>query len=266
MPGQLLISDANVLFDMDAGGLLPKMFALDYTFAVPDILFEEELHAQHPELPKLGLPYQIFPGIFSSIDSYTKKIVHGWFDRKGAAPAWLTELGPIQGYIDPPHFSKFQTIDEPTNILLTGAPDAIFVRGDGSHLIGDYKTARFTKNQDALLPVYEVQLNSYALIAEAVGIAPVSAIALIYAEPRTEQADADREANHDAAGFSMGFAAKIKPLDLNPGMIRSLLARTRELLDLPSPPRGRAGCKDCEKLDKLIGVIEGRESGRGNDQ
>ena len=32
------------------------------------------------------LPYQIFPGIFSSIDSYTKKIVHGWFDRTGVAP------------------------------------------------------------------------------------------------------------------------------------------------------------------------------------
>ena len=55
MPGQLLVSDANVLIDMDAGGLLKAMFALDYNFAVPDILFEEELKAQHPELPKLGL-------------------------------------------------------------------------------------------------------------------------------------------------------------------------------------------------------------------
>jgi len=209
-----------------------------------------------------GLPYQIFPGIFSSIDSYTKKIVHGWFDRKGAAPSWLTELGPIRGYIDPPHFSKFQTIDESTNILLTGAPDAIFVCDDGSYLIGDYKTARFTKNQDSLLPVYEVQLNSYALIAEAVGISPVSAIALIYAEPRTEQADADREANHDDVGFSMGFAAKIKPLDLNPGMIRPLLERTREILDMPEPPPARSGCKDCAKLDGLIGVIEGRGANR----
>lgn len=207
-----------------------------------------------------GLPYQIFPGIFSSIDSYTKKIVHGWFDRKGESPAWLSELGAIQSYINPPHFSKFQTIDESTNILLTGAPDAIFVRGDGSHLIGDYKTARFTKNQDALLPVYEVQLNSYALIAEAVGIAPVSAIALIYAEPRTEQADADREASHDDVGFSMGFAAKIKPLDLNPGMIRPLLVRTREILDMSTPPPARLGCKDCAKLNGLIGVIEGREA------
>ena len=206
-----------------------------------------------------GLPYQIFPGIFSSIDAYTKKVVHGWFDRKGAAPVWLTELGPITGYIDPPHHSRFQFVDEETNILLTGAPDAIFVRGDGSHLIGDYKTSRFTKSQDSLLPVYEVQLNSYALIAEAVGIAPVSAIALIYAEPRTEQTDADLEANHDDAGFSMGFAAKIKPLELNPGMIHPLLERAREILDSKTPPPARRGCKDCEKLDALIGLIEERE-------
>ena len=50
MPGQRLVSDANVLIDMDAGGLLKAMFALDYNFAVPDILFDEELKAQHPVL------------------------------------------------------------------------------------------------------------------------------------------------------------------------------------------------------------------------
>ena len=27
------------------------------------------------------LPWQIFPGIFSSIDSYSKKVVHGQFDE-----------------------------------------------------------------------------------------------------------------------------------------------------------------------------------------
>ena len=203
-----------------------------------------------------GLPYQIFPGIFSSIDSYSKKVVHGWFDRKGAAPVWLTELGPITGYVDPPHHSKFRLVDEATNILLTGAADAIFKFSDGSHLIGDYKTSRFTKHQDALLPVYEVQLNAYALIAEAVGSAPVSAIALIYTEPRTEQADADRDASHDDAGFSMGFAAKIKPLELNTAMLRPLLDRARAILDLDSSPKGRHGCKDCEKLDGLIEVLK----------
>ena len=34
------------------------------------------------------LPWQIFPGIFSSIDSYSKKVVHGQFDKSGM-PGWL---------------------------------------------------------------------------------------------------------------------------------------------------------------------------------
>ena len=55
MPGQLLISDANILIDMEVGGLLRPMFRLDATFAVPNILFEEELRGQHPRLPRLGL-------------------------------------------------------------------------------------------------------------------------------------------------------------------------------------------------------------------
>lgn len=51
----LLISDANILIDMDCGGLLHRMFELAHDFAVLDVLFEEELREQHPELPGLGL-------------------------------------------------------------------------------------------------------------------------------------------------------------------------------------------------------------------
>jgi len=40
---------------MNTGDLLRLMFRFDATFAVPDILFEEELRVDHPELPKLGL-------------------------------------------------------------------------------------------------------------------------------------------------------------------------------------------------------------------
>ncbi len=51
----LLISDANILIDMADGGLLQEMFRLKETFAVPDVLYEEELATCHPELPSLGL-------------------------------------------------------------------------------------------------------------------------------------------------------------------------------------------------------------------
>lgn len=52
---RLLISDANILIDMEVGGLLASMFRLSYRFAVPDILFAEELVQHHPELPASGL-------------------------------------------------------------------------------------------------------------------------------------------------------------------------------------------------------------------
>lgn len=52
---QLLISDANILIDMEEGGLLEQMFTLPYQFAAPDILFVEELEEDHAHLPGLGL-------------------------------------------------------------------------------------------------------------------------------------------------------------------------------------------------------------------
>lgn len=52
---QMLISDANVLIDMDAGGLLELMFQLPYEFQVSDMLFADELAEHHPQLLSLGL-------------------------------------------------------------------------------------------------------------------------------------------------------------------------------------------------------------------
>lgn len=51
----LLISDANILIDMDTGGLLAPMFSMEYRFAVPDVLYVEELEGQHVGLFELGL-------------------------------------------------------------------------------------------------------------------------------------------------------------------------------------------------------------------
>jgi predicted nucleic acid-binding protein len=51
----LLISDSNIIIDMEAGGLLEAMFGLDDEFAVPDVLFAEELEPTYPQLRTLGL-------------------------------------------------------------------------------------------------------------------------------------------------------------------------------------------------------------------
>ncbi|MGD7291101.1 DUF3368 domain-containing protein [Ralstonia pseudosolanacearum] len=51
----LLISDANILMDVEVGDLVAPMFSLGYQFAVPDILYYEELEEQHAHLLDLGL-------------------------------------------------------------------------------------------------------------------------------------------------------------------------------------------------------------------
>jgi len=57
MSGHVLtVSDANVLIDIEAGGLTSSMFSLPNTsFCVPDVLFEQELRKNHSHLQELGL-------------------------------------------------------------------------------------------------------------------------------------------------------------------------------------------------------------------
>lgn len=198
------------------------------------------------------LPYQIFPGIFSSIDSYSKRVVHSWFDRHNRPPDWLDGLGALAGYVEPPSYRTFQIINEEYNVLLTGSPDGVFVRGDGSHLIVDYKTSRYTKNQDKLYPMYETQLNAYAHIGEQCGLNPVSGLALIYTEPLTDDASAGDDAIHNGQGFAMGFSVHIVDVLLDVKMLEPLMAKAREIYDLPDSPPGRSDCKDCQQLDSLL--------------
>lgn len=51
----LLISDANILMDIETGDLVAPMFSLGYQFAVPNVLYYEELEEQHSHLINMGL-------------------------------------------------------------------------------------------------------------------------------------------------------------------------------------------------------------------
>lgn len=197
-----------------------------------------------------ALPWQIFPGIFSSIDSYTKKAVHALIDRAKDMPCWLLDMGDIVGYRKVPHFSKFFTEIPDLGITLTGGPDDLLVTRSGGIVIPDYKTAKFTANQDKLLPMYRVQLNSYKVIAEACGFEPVADLFLVYFEPCTDEEAAKAKCSLD--GFDMGFHAHPLPVQVDRLEIEQALEKTRKIHDMPTPPIGRQGCKDCESLNGII--------------
>jgi len=102
------------------------------------------------------------------------------------------------------------------------------------------------------MPMYEVQLNGYAVIGESCDFHPVSDLALIYMEPVTGSDAVNNEINHREDGFAMGFAASIHKVALDLDIIPPLLARTREINELSSAPSSYEYCKDCTLLEQLI--------------
>jgi ATP-dependent exoDNAse (exonuclease V) beta subunit len=95
------------------------------------------------------LPFQIFAGIFSSIDSYSKKITNIYFEKNKSLLSWLDDAGLSGKPIKSLHHSKFRVIDKDEDILLTGATDGMIELSDESYAIVDYKTAKFAENQIA---------------------------------------------------------------------------------------------------------------------
>ncbi len=61
---RLLISDANILIDMEAGALMETLFQLPMQFGIPDLLYYEEIEPGSPGLEELGLQVMEVSGDF----------------------------------------------------------------------------------------------------------------------------------------------------------------------------------------------------------
>ena len=210
------------------------------------------------------LPYQIFPGIFSSIDAYTKSIVSSYVSREGKLPDWLKDIGEVnKAYKNTTDAMKGKNINSKAkfnaqykDVLLTGIPDAIYRRPNGNIVIVDYKTARYTSGQDDLLPVYEIQLNCYAYIAERLGIRPVESLYSIYFEPpERESHELIAKGHTTAEGFEMPFKPIVHKIRKDTKEIETLMDRAYGVYALTNPPKGREDCKDCENVAKLATLL-----------
>lgn len=189
---------------------------------------------------KYGKPPSIFPGIFSTIDSLTKKSVKRSCLENNRLPGWLTVKNAVRA-VDFPRISI--PMLEFGNWVLTGDPDEVLELSDGSYHVLDYKTAKFTDTQDQLLPMYETQLNVYALALPAYGIKPISKLSLLYCEPK-EELDSDEH-------FCLSFIVQELEIKLRPEIVPELLSKARAILDEPSPPAPRVHCQGiCAWLER----------------
>ena len=218
-----------------------------------------------------NLPWSSFPGIFSSIDSYTKSCVHYIIDKGNkqrgkiardevekdannnylkVLPEWMEEIGDIVGYEPIPHWSKNLFYDAKSGITLSGIPDDIWIRKEGKKAIVDFKTAKHTDAQDKLFPMYEIQNNVYDIL-----FGYHADLYLVYMEPTTSKQSV-WDGNMMPDGFNMEFKAVVVPVENDRKKVRKALTITREIYEMSEAPQAKDGCKDCEKLDKVMGLLK----------
>ena len=202
------------------------------------------------------LPWQGFPGIFSSIDRYTKQVIITHLQREGGLPEWMGTVGEVTGYIDPPHWSKFRALDETTGVTLRGEADAIFRLADDSCAIVDYKTSRYNPDNRSQHRVYRAQLNAYAWIGRRLDFPPVSSLALAYMEPATDDDTIAEASLIDVEGFALGFRPRVVEVELDPDrLLPPLIRRAVRIHETAEPPEPRDGCRDCAALEGLLRVL-----------
>ena len=203
-----------------------------------------------------NLPWSSFPGIFSSIDAFTKHCVHEMIDEglnTGNVPLWLQDMGKMVKYEQVPHWSKSLCVDEKSGITISGMADDIFVLDDGTFVVPDYKTAKYTASQDELLPMYEIQEICYPIIYGYKN----AKLFLVYMEPQTEANKAYSCVTK--SGFDMGFSAKTVPVENDRKKVRRAFEITREIYEMAEAPKDKDWCKECEKMDKVMELIKGKE-------
>ena len=194
------------------------------------------------------------PGIFSSIDAYSKKAILAYFETNGHFPPWIAGRWAEARPLPTPHHSTFRMSDPETGVIVTGVPDLILGLPDDRLAILDLKTARYSKHQDFLLPMYQVQLVGYALIAEGLGLGTVEALGLVYGEPPANDDDTGLDALVDDKGFSMPFKTTAEPIELNRALIPPLLKRAKTLLEMENPPAPGEGCKECRLVEEMAKI------------
>lgn len=203
------------------------------------------------------LPFQRpFPGIFSSIDSYTKRAIETQFRAIGGTPPYLRELGELTKPLKPPNHNQFAYTDPQLGVTLRGVPDMMFLRQDGTLVIGDYKTARLTDAQKTLRPAYEVQLNTYALIANHLDYPPVSLLALLYCEPETEDSHVEEPTNHLTHGFRLGFRCTVVKVAIDSQRVYQLAHRAKTIALSPNPPPPHSACESCQQFEELLRLLQ----------
>jgi hypothetical protein len=109
---------------------------------------------------------------------------------------------------------------------------------------------------DPFMPCYETQLLGYAHLLEANGVGKVSEAALIYFDNCCADYYDEPLCLLTDDGMNIPFTVKIHKVAIERKSLDPYLKSFRAYADMLLPPDGRDGCKDCERLEQLFGLLK----------
>lgn len=196
------------------------------------------------------------PGIFSSIDAFTKRYIEKLISS-GKIAKVIPDLANASG-IFKERIPDLRHDYSNGTVFLTGFPDAIFLNNDASYSIVDYKTARFTEAQRSMLPLYEVQVRAYSAMAKAAGLKPLNSLMLIYLEPLTGDESIDEEVSNlvlEPVYLKLKLQPFVHKIKQNEFQVFRLLESADRIIQLSEPPEPLEGCESCKAIQSLYDLF-----------
>jgi len=196
------------------------------------------------------IPYAIFPGVFSTIDSHCKKICDLHYGAFNKLPKWLE--APFPGFkpLKAPHYTKM--VLKLGEIETRGSTDYILEK-DGELVVIDNKTSHFKDADDELAALYDFQLNACGMALEANGHGKVKSLHLVYYDPiKLDDTMPIPIADNKP---SLEFEVKIRDVVLDQSLVQRTAAEAFKVLSSTTAPTRAEGCKDCAQLDLILGAV-----------
>jgi hypothetical protein len=188
--------------------------------------------------------------IFKQAEQAEMAVFGNLLERKDGLPREFEPFRDLVGRVEYPRdWRKFQhRLD--SGVVIYGEPDEICEVSDGSRAVLDHKTARPKDGTDPLLPVYETQVNGYALIAErGLKLGEVSKGGLIYWTADHEKVIESPERAYRDQRLWISFVPTPVPIEIDYSILDDPLKEAVRLWDLRTAPDRTEKCPDCRKLD-----------------
>lgn len=239
------------LFDPSSGDPFPiSRSGVEAWVSCPRCFWlHKRLGIRQPGIPAMMLNRAVDELLKKEFDAYrAKAIPHPVMQECGldAVPFSHPNLAEWRS-----NFKGIKCLHRPTNFLLSGAMDDVWIAPDGELFVADYKGTASAKDEPMTLDTeyrqgYKRQLEFYAFLLRGNGFRVSRRSFIVYAVGRMDAPSLDGR---------LSFRLELVEHLTNMDWIEPTLARIKETLMVNEPPKSGPACELCKYVEAVSGTV-----------